>query len=146
MQSRRRRKKAGDGRCRFKIEATSSSPVFGQTKPIEDARGSGWKRQSEEAAIWRQRIRFTLSRFAPRTVAAAPSGTDLNLNVKTMMSSDSVIGNGQRHITRLCSLHRVLYGMARQRPEGGTDNHSASRCDDLLAASIDTMRARRDEH
>ena len=45
MQSRRRRKKAGGGRCGFEIEATLSSPVFGQTKPIEDALGA-WREKT----------------------------------------------------------------------------------------------------
>jgi len=86
MQSRRRRKKAGGGRCRFKIEATLSSPVFGQTKPIEDARGSGLKRTVRGNRDLAMAIGGTLSRFAPHTAISAPSRTDPNLNGKTMMS------------------------------------------------------------
>lgn len=89
MQSRRRRKKAGDGRCGIKIEATPSSPVFGQTKPIEGARGSGLKKTVRRNRDVATTIGLTLSRFARRAAPAAPSRTNLNLNAETMMSSTS---------------------------------------------------------
>ena len=44
LQSRRRRKKAGDGRCGKTSEA---KPVFGQTLPVEDADGA-----SEQEIRW----------------------------------------------------------------------------------------------
>ncbi|WP_436595876.1 hypothetical protein [Pseudomonas aeruginosa] len=53
VQSRRRRKKVGDGRCGKTIEA---KPVFGQTVPIEDANGapvSGNRGNTAMAAVLR---------------------------------------------------------------------------------------------
>ncbi|MGX9943089.1 hypothetical protein ACTG4Q_11505 [Bradyrhizobium denitrificans] len=88
-------------------------------------------------------IGLALSRFAPRTVAAAPSGTDLNLNVKTMMSSQR-----SRHRQRTTSHHVPLLAPpssmqhGKKRPDGRADNHPSSRCGDPLA---DTMRVSRDE-
>jgi hypothetical protein len=52
MQSRasdRRRKKAGGGRCWFKIEATLASPVFGQTRSIGFAVGVVWSAERWES-------------------------------------------------------------------------------------------------
>jgi len=77
-----------------------SSPVFGQTKPIEDARGDGLKRQSEETAIG-DNDRGPLHRLAPNGYSgSAIEVPNLIVAVMTCSTSPSLAGNGGRDSAR----------------------------------------------
>jgi|TARA_Y100000815_G_scaffold21340_2_gene18203 hypothetical protein len=79
MQSRRRRKKVGDGRCGKTSEA---KPVFGQTVPIEDANGapvSGNRGNTAMAAVLRL---AGIGDAAPVALGAVLSTLTLNVKAK----------------------------------------------------------------
>lgn len=91
MQSRRRRKKAGGGRCGNKIEATR---FVAGLRSDQANRGRPWGSGVKETVRGNRdlatTIGGTLSRFAPNTaILPAPSSKNLNLTVETMVSSTS---------------------------------------------------------
>ena len=149
MQSRpsgRRRKKADVGRCRIEIEATCSSPVFGQTRSIEIAVGVVWSAHQGHhimAAIDQRfiaprqrwlRFRWLPGKHAPHSQRQVGGFLHGHHEAKTDTARISA--------QVVCRNHRVWSGMEGAFLSGRGQSCLSVKLDDpLLSSSVRSMRA-----
>src|SRR3546814_5285633 len=101
MQSRRRRKKAGGGRCGKTSEA---KPVFGQTVPIEDADGAPVSGNRGNTANG--------GRSAPRWERGRCAGRlGCGLFILTFKAISCAASRSEEHTSELQSLMRISYAV-----------------------------------
>jgi len=95
-------KKPQAGVAGLRSRRRASSPVFGQTKSIEDALGArrATDRQTEETAIWRQRSERRFRCFAPNGYFDSASEVP-NLIVAVMSCSPSLSLTTKQGLTRM---------------------------------------------